>query len=99
MFAQNLFNDIEQFVNKEEQIEIQFLKRTIFLEKDPFDKILAELELKRLYSKIKLNCLEQAFDYLLVHKTNLTGDDLDQLRKDIKYHLTVKPDLISDMIS
>jgi hypothetical protein len=93
MFAQNLFNDIEPFISKEEQIEIQLLKRTIFLEKDPFDRILAELELKRLYSQLKMNCLEQAFDYLLVHETNLTGDDLDRLREDIKYQLTVKPTL------
>jgi hypothetical protein len=93
MFAQNLFNELEQFISKEEQIEIQLLKRTIFLEKDPFDKILAELELKRLYSKIKINCLEQAFDYLLVRHTKLTGDDLDRLREDIKYQLTVKPAL------
>jgi hypothetical protein len=93
MFAQNLFNELEQFISKEEQIEIQLLKRTIYLEKDPFDKILAELELKRLYTNIKMSCLEQAFEYLLVYKTKLIGDDLDQLREEIKYQLTAKPAL------
>jgi hypothetical protein len=90
MFAQSLFYELEQFISEKEHLEIQKLKKTIFNETDAFDKILAELELKRLYSKIKIHCLEQAFDYLLVEKTKLTGADLYQLKEEIRTQLTTR---------